>query len=473
MINNIPYGIPCTTQQTSIGYPGYLRNSELPEHGLNLRFMIPVPVEALEPPLPLPPVLALELMGYEQVSRYIEEEARLLYRLSVAGQMDHIFARHGVDHAELESVYRHWTPGFETGLFFVNKEDNNMPVSKNGKPYYTKEQYEAARYNSSALEYAKSRGYDLVRQGSYYTLREHDSMIFTPQGSWFWNSRGLHGTALEFQIYYEGKTLTEAVLTLAGEQTREQAPQVQATAPVATPATVQETPDPTAAAANFRMPMKAANNKAMFHYLISERGIEKSIVFEMIRQGRLYQSMAVFGDNRKVYNATFVYRDPDGKPVGAFQRGMMEKEGTPAYKRDVSGSDKQYGWMLAGRGNVNQVAVFEGAIDAASDASIDVMSGRDWATKDRLSLEGLGSQPLFNYLAANTGVQKVILMLDGDAPGRRAAAEIAEKLKKMGLQVEDRTPPMGKDWNETLMELRADQAELDEPIPPGTECPEE
>ena len=89
-----------------------------------------------------------------------------------------------------------------------------MPISKNGKPYYTKEQYEAARYNSNALEYARSQGYELVRQGAYYTMKEHDSMVFTPQGTWFWNSRGVHGTAQEFQMYYENKTLTEAVLTL-------------------------------------------------------------------------------------------------------------------------------------------------------------------------------------------------------------------------------------------------------------------
>ena len=90
-----------------------------------------------------------------------------------------------------------------------------MPISKNGKAYYTKEQYEIARYDSSALEYAQAQGYSLIRQGSYYTMAEHDSMIFTPRGNWFWNSRHVSGGALEFMIYYEGKTLTEAVLTLA------------------------------------------------------------------------------------------------------------------------------------------------------------------------------------------------------------------------------------------------------------------
>ena len=88
-----------------------------------------------------------------------------------------------------------------------------MPVSKSGKAYYTKEQYEKAKYNSNAYEYARAQGYDLVQQGSHYTMREHDSMVFAPNGSWFWNSRGVHGSALEFQMYYEGKTIMDAVLT--------------------------------------------------------------------------------------------------------------------------------------------------------------------------------------------------------------------------------------------------------------------
>ena len=72
-----------------------------------------------------------------------------------------------------------------------------MPVSKNGKLYYTKEQYEKARYCANALDYARKQGYELVRQSAgYYCLKDHDSMIFTPTGHWFWNSRGLSGGAM-------------------------------------------------------------------------------------------------------------------------------------------------------------------------------------------------------------------------------------------------------------------------------------
>ena len=67
-----------------------------------------------------------------------------------------------------------------------------MATSKNGKNYYTKEQYQYAKYQASALEYALSKGYKLIPKGQYYTMPEHDSMVFAPNGMWYWNSRGFY-----------------------------------------------------------------------------------------------------------------------------------------------------------------------------------------------------------------------------------------------------------------------------------------
>lgn len=466
MLNGIEYGIPCTTQTTAAGYAGFLRCGAVPEHGIYLRYMMPIPPRALLPAKPLSPELALELRYFEESRKYIEAEVQILYRLAGNGQMDKIFMSHCCDYTELESVYFNWRPGFEAGLFLCpEKEDQAMPISKNGKPYYTKEQYEAARYNSNALEYARSQGYDLVRQGAYYTMKEHDSMVFTPQGTWFWNSRGIHGTALEFQIYYENKTLTEAVLTLSGEHelVASRPPERPHVASVNPPAP----PKPELSRSSFNLPGKADNYRLLFAYLCGERGLEKEVVQEMIRQNRLYQSAYRRPDGKTLSNATFVYRDNAGNAIGAFQRGMIDRDGQPAYKRDVPGSDKRWGWILPGQGTPTQVAVFEGAIDAASDASLAAMKdGVAWRNIDRLSLEGLSMQPLQTYLEAHPNVRQVILMLDGDDPGRRAAHEIAQKLLAKGYVVEDREPPFGKDWNEVLNGVRAMESEaLEQTVP--------
>lgn len=337
-----------------------------------------------------------------------------------------------------------------------------MPVSKKGLAYYTKEQYEAAKYNGNALEYAQSQGYELVRQGAYYKLKDHDSMVFTPSGRWFWNSRGVHGGAMEFMMYYEGKTITEAVLTLAGEQVRFD------TLPRARDKILSPLSPPTAndtVRYEFRLPEKAKDFKRLFAYLCGERGLEKSVVQEMIRQNRLFQSAAKLPSGKLVNNATFVYLDAQGNPVGAFQRGMYDREGIAPYKRDTPGSDKRWGWMLASPFHpATEIRAFEGAIDAASDASISAMKARDaWRQEavDRLSLEGLSIQPLLNYLQTHPEVQKVTLMLDADEAGRKAAAGIASQLVSLGYQVEDRVPPFGKDWNQVLVHTRSMAAELE------------
>lgn len=421
--------------------------------------MIPVPQSALLPARSLPPDLAVELRSYEDNRFYIEAEAQILHRLAVQERMDKMFLSHCCDYIELESIYASWTPGFETGHFLLHdKEDESMPVSKKGKAYYTKEQYEAARYNSNALEYARSQGYQLVRQNNYYTMEEHDSMVFTPQGTWFWNSRGVHGGALEFQIYYEGKSIVEAVLALTEdrqmENSRPQPTPQHIETPVSTPSQPQQS--------TFRLPDKADNYRLLFSYLCGTRGLEKGVVQEMIRQGRLFQSVFYRENGKPVFNATFVYRDAQNNAIGAYQRGMMDQAGLPAYKRDVAGSDKQFGWLLNGQ-DPTRVAVFEAAIDAASDASIAAMNNpHTWKDCDRLSLEGLSATPLKNYLATHPDITDVVLMLDGDEPGRKAAQAIAQKLTAQGYRVEDRTPPFGKDWNEVLKDFRSMQAEAQE-----------
>lgn len=450
-----------------MGYAGFIR-CVVPNRGLHLRYMIPLPSHALLPPKPMSPELRAELQYYKEIEKYIEAEAQILHRLSGQGQMDSLFQSHSCDFQKLDKIYSQWQPGYDAGHFLYPKEEQNMPVSKNGKPYYTKEQYETARYNSSALEYAQSQGYDLVKQNSYYKLREHDSMVFTPNGSWFWNSRGVHGGALEFMMYYENKTLTEAVLTLAGE--REQSntrPPERKDAPRSTPAVTRPAQEFPKAA--FRLPDRAANFRQLFDYLCGKRGLDKTVVQEMIRQNRLYQSAAKLASGYTIYNATFVYRDLKQNPIGAYQRGMMDREGQPAYKRDVPGSDKRFGWLLASPFNpATEVRVFEAAIDAASDASLYAMPNMydgDWRQEpvDRLSLEGLHYQPLQTYLQTYPDVQKVTFMLDADEPGRQAAKEFAERLQRDGFQgeivINHPDPAFGKDWNDVLRNTKAMLAE--------------
>lgn len=322
------------------------------------------------------------------------------------------------------------------------------PVSKNGKPYYTREQYDYARYSTSALEYAQSQGYELVRDGAYYHMKEHDSMIFTPRGAWFWNSRGLSGGALEFQIYYENKTITEAVLTLAEGRdfgtARPAASQPSAPPPPREP---------------FTLPERADTTNQVFAYLCKTRMLDRNIVQEMMRQGGLYESVYTTREGKKLHNACFVSYDAEGNPCGAYQRGT----GSVAFKREAPGSNKSYGWLLRGK-DPAAVAVFEAAIDAASYATIMRILEQNEKSIDYLALGGVGDTPLKNYLEAHPNIREVWLGLDADRAGREASERIGGALREQGYRVIDITDTGGmnevKDWNGYLQANKQELLEM-------------
>ena len=312
-----------------------------------------------------------------------------------------------------------------------------MPVSKHNNLYFTAEQKALAEKNSNALQYALSHGYDLVRHGNYYVMKEHDSMVFKLDGSWFWNSRRLHGRAIEFIMHYEGRSLVEAILTLSGDagKTRLQPPIL----PRASP------PVP------FTLPKPAHSQRQLFGYLCGSRKLDPRIVQIMLNQKILYQSDHTVAPDKTVHNACFISYDQEGKPCSAFQRGTATV-GTP-YKREVPGGNKTYGWILHGK-EPRKLFVFEAAIDAASYASLLLMAGKNpMEGADYLALGGLTYLPIQTYLRHHPEVRSVHLMLDSDIPGRNAAVDFQKRLRQDGIDSRIHLPPKGKDWNEYLQQV--------------------
>ena len=332
-----------------------------------------------------------------------------------------------------------------------------MPVSKNGTLYFTDEQKEIADRNSSALDYAMSQGYDLVKQGSYYVMRQHDSMVFTPEGFWHWNSRGMHGRATEFIMGYEGRSFVEAVLILAGEG-------IPAHPQVYEPPPAIHRDDPPVP--EFKLFPESDSNRQMFAYLCKTRALHPGIVKEMIRQKVLYQCDYVTkeGIRTNIHNACFVSYNNQGEPCSAFNRGLATV-GEP-YKGEIPGGDKSFGWVLHGK-NPTKLYVFEAAIDAASFVSLgENLRKQPLMQADYLALGGLIFDPIENYLETHPQVQTVHLMLDNDHAGRDAAARFLTRLEEMGISVEDHVPPAGKDWNEYLqITMTKDHSQEQRPPP--------
>ena len=310
-----------------------------------------------------------------------------------------------------------------------------MSISRNNRTYYTKEEYEAAKRNDNALLYAQRQGYDLVRTGRYFYMRQHDSLVFAPSGAWFWNSRGLSGRALEFIVFYEGRSFPEAVLILAGTVQPGFTPRV---IPRSIPPPVKQ-PQPIP----FVLPKPANNDRQLFAYLCGRRKLDEAIVREMLEQKVLYESVSP----NHIHNACFVSQDETGKPCSAFLRGMGKK----SFKGEVPGGSKNHGWLLHGK-QPDTLLVFEAAIDAASYASLLLHQGIDpFQGRDYLALGGLCFDPIANYLAAHPHIRKIDLLLDGDSWGRAAAARFESDLQEKGFHVSTQFPPVGKDWNDTLI----------------------
>ena len=124
---------------------------------------------------------------------------------------------------------------------------------------------------------------------------------------------------------------------------------------------------------------------------------------------------------------------------------MFDKEGKP-FKCDVAGNDKEYGFNVVNDESA-ELVVFEGAIDLMS--YVDIFS--DYET-NKLALGMLADAPLVKFLKEHPQITSIKFCLDGDEPGRKAAAQLMEKYYGMGYEVEDCPPPEGyKDYNEWLV----------------------
>lgn len=125
-------------------------------------------------------------------------------------------------------------------------------------------------------------------------MKEHDSMVFTTDGRWLWNSHSLKGRAIEFIMAYEDKTLPEAVLILnhAEGQTYEDVrrgvlPQRSIPLPERSP---QTAPVPVEKAP-FKLSEPANDSRRLFGYLCGPRKLDRDILHELIRQRSLYKSV--------------------------------------------------------------------------------------------------------------------------------------------------------------------------------------
>lgn len=280
---------------------------------------------------------------------------------------------------------------------------------------------------------------ELVKRSSReYCTKTHDSLVIS-NGKWHWFSRGIGGkNALDYLVRVKEMSFLEAVLKLQQSSTVPLSP----LPPLATRATPKK--------AHFSLPHREASNDKARSYL-KLRGIDDFVISECIKRGLIYESNK--GNNT---NVVFVGRDKTGKPRYAFLRGCVGD-----FKGEAAGSDKRYSFRLVSTNGNPALHVFESAIDALSYATLRLHSDIDWRRDNLLSLGGIQitsaedghqriPQALAQWIEDESHTREIVLHLDSDSAGMRAADAIATALHKR-FECSIVPPPIGKDMNDYLL----------------------
>ena len=277
---------------------------------------------------------------------------------------------------------------------------------------YTQAQIDKA--NAVDLEkFLRAQGEMLVRSGKEYRWKAHDSLTVCGN-KWFRHSQSKGGLPVDFVMEFYGKSFPEAVQMLTGEPGEAQ--------PEAGPA-----PSPA-----FRLPLRNVTNANILNYLTQERKLSPSLVNFFIAAGDIYEDAAH-------HNVVFVGRDADGHPRYASNRGINEK-----FRQDAAGAEKAFGF--AHRGTDKQLLVFEAPIDLLSFIEL---FPKNWQQHGYLSLGGVSSKALRQFLSERPDVERVFLCLDADKAGEDACKRLAALLPD-SVRV-TRIQPCMKDWNEVLV----------------------
>jgi DNA primase len=188
------------------------------------------------------------------------------------------------------------------------------------------------------------------------------------------------------------------------------------------------------------LPARSWTADKLMHYLHDIRKITEETINEMMELGILYESYPN-------HDLVFIGCDKNGEARYATLHGTGEKN----FKKDVPGSEKEYG-VHVDRSNADTIVVTEAAIDLLS--YLDLETDR----VNILALGGLFDSPLERYLKDHDSVQHIILALDNDAPGKEAAEKYTRKYRELGFGVSGYSiPETYKDLNEYLQKLKTDR----------------
>lgn len=305
--------------------------------------------------------------------------------------------------------------------------------------------------NVSTLSYLQAQGFDFVKKGNCYSCKEHDSLIVrNDENHWYWNAlnKGGYG-AISFIMKIDNETFQTAVSKLCNNTAK---------ASFKSPKQQSEIEEKR----EFVLRPHNDNNKRVFAFLTKTRLIDKNIVNDCINNGTIYE------DNH--HNVVILGLDNNGIARGGQWRTTSILEEHKKYRGELSGSNKDYGFVLKAENNSksNSVCVFEGFGDTLAFATI--VNKSKLANNDKgyyknfnfLTLGGTCKNALNQFLKDNKQVNTVILWLDNDKAGIKASSDIVDEFTKKGYKVIDCKVKGAKDVNEFLINSQQKNVRVNE-----------
>lgn len=283
-------------------------------------------------------------------------------------------------------------------------------------------------------DYAHQIGFTVQKVGSYYTLKEHDSVRIDPRKNRFvQNSTGINGSIIDFVMHFENLDKAAAIDKLAKHINTTPLPSAQIVSAV-TARTADKPLEPLV------LPEKAKTMKNIFAYLINTRKIDSQIVSQWVKNGNLYQ------DTHN--NCVFVTYDKNGKANFASQRGTNTNK---PFKADVIGSNYDTCHFI--NNNAPNLIIGEAVIDIMSVQTILKSKGRDLNNYNYLSTNGTTKTHAVINALKSSNTDKVILAMDNDEAGIKARNDLRALISDFdkNIQIIDFVPQNEKDWNAELV----------------------
>lgn len=287
-------------------------------------------------------------------------------------------------------------------------------------------------------DYAERCGFTLVRKGNrYVSLKEHDSVMIDLQKNCFWRNsvfkQGAHGGAgsiidfaMEFMGYTQNKALREIALMYGINGNNGPKNHQYKALPKPNKLPRREIGD-------LQLPPKADNSKAIFHYLIKERKIDRSVIRYFLAKGMLYQ-------DAEHSNCVFV----------SHRFGCVRSTGGKRFVRDLEGCDYNECFFFRPSKAAKTLIVAESVIDIMSIMTEFVKRNIKYTGYSYLALAGTNKlSSLFYHLSKEKDIECIMLAFDNDEAGQAAEEAAIAGLQDIRYEgtVEIYKAPYGKDWN--------------------------